>query len=87
MEKQQIDMKEIRALAQQFTKEEINECINQQLYEGVNECKIGPTDHVLNELSKAEYVSHSMEKGISLTEAMRDLAKRIRNVQQGFKET
>lgn len=85
MEKQNINIKEIRELAQKFSTVEIETCITQQLQEGINECKLGgPADHVINELSKAEYVSNRMADGVSVVDAMRELAKKIRNVQSGF---
>ncbi len=80
-------MKDIRELAKRYTPEEIEGCISQQIEEGKNICDvIGPTEKVLNELSKAEYVRELMEKGMKLSEAIRELAKRIRNVQKGFEE-
>ncbi|KJU82880.1 hypothetical protein MBAV_004925 [Candidatus Magnetobacterium bavaricum] len=85
MEKQPVQLKEVRELANRFTPVEIETCITQQLQDGINECKMGgPTDHVINELSKAEFVRTRMEAGLTLTDAMRELAKKIRNVQSGF---
>ena len=87
MEKQDIDIKEIRDLAKRFTPEEIETCIQQQLQEGTNICEVsGPTEYVIGELAKAEFVKELMGKGMSLTDAVRELAKRIRLVQKGFKE-
>jgi len=87
MEKQDIHIKEIRELAQRFTPEEIESCIKQQLQEGMNICEVtGPAEHVIGELAKAQFVKESMEKGMSLTDAVRELARRIRLVQKGFKE-
>jgi hypothetical protein len=87
MEKQDIDIKEIRDLAKRFSPKEIEACIQQQLKEGTNICEItGPTEYVIGELAKAEFVKELMGKGISLTDAVRELARRIRLVQKGFKE-
>jgi len=87
MEKQDIHIKEIRELAQRFTPEEIESCIKQQLQEGMNICEVtGPAEHVIGELARAGVVKELMEKGISLTDAVRELARRIRRVQKGFKE-
>lgn len=87
MQRQDVDIKEIRDLAKKFTPEELETCINQQLQEGTNICEItGPTDYVIGELAKAEFVKELMEKGMSLTDAVRELARRIRLVQKGFKE-
>ncbi|MBF0568209.1 hypothetical protein [Candidatus Magnetominusculus dajiuhuensis] len=85
MDKQHTPLKEVRELAQKFTPQEIETCITNQLQDGVNECRMGTsTDHVINELSKAEFVRSKMETGASLTDAMRELAKSIRSVQSGF---
>jgi Mn-dependent DtxR family transcriptional regulator len=79
-------LKEIKELAKKFTADELNLCIDQQLKEGKNICDVsGPMVEVLNALSKAEYVKNLMNKGVSLTDAVRELAKKIREVQQGFK--
>jgi hypothetical protein len=87
MEKQDIHIKEIRELAQRFTPEEIESCIKQQLQEGENICEIkGPAEHVIGELAKAQFVKELMEKGMSIIDAVRELARRIRLVQKGFKE-
>jgi len=87
MEKQEIHIKEIRELAKKFSPEELENCINQQLREGTNICEVtGPTEHVIGELAKAELVKELTEKGMSLTDAIRELARRIRLVQKGFKE-
>jgi hypothetical protein len=85
MEKSAPMTKEVRELAVKFTSNEIETCLTQQLQEGVNECKMGTsTDHVINELSKAEFVRKRMDEGLSPIDGMRELARRIRNVQQGF---
>jgi hypothetical protein len=87
MERLDIDVKEIRELAKKFSPEEIETCIKQQLEEGTNVCEItGPTEYVIGELAKAEFVKALMGKGMSLTDAVRELARRIRLVQKGFKE-
>jgi hypothetical protein len=87
MEKQRIHLKEIRELATRFTPEQIEGCIMQQIEEGTNSCDVkGPIEHVINELSKAEFVREMMEAGMTLNEAVRELAKRIRLVQMAFKE-
>jgi hypothetical protein len=87
MERQEIYIKEIKELARKFTPEQIENCIVQQIIEGQNVCEVsGPTEYVVNELSKAEFVRELMEKGMSLTDAVRELARRIRLVQMAFKE-
>lgn len=87
MEKQDVDIKEIRELANKFTPQEIESCIQHQLKEGENICEVkGPTEYVIGELAKAGVVKKLMEKGMSITDAVRELARRIRLVQKGFKE-
>jgi hypothetical protein len=87
MQKQKTRISEIKELARKFTPQQIETCIIQQLAEGQNVCDIsGPTEHVINELSKAEFVRELMEKGMPMTEAVRELAKRIRMAQIAFKE-
>jgi hypothetical protein len=82
-----IDIKEIRELAKKFTPEEIETCIKQQLQEGTNICEVtGPAEQVIGELAKAQFVKELTEKGLSITDAVRELARRIRLVQKGFKE-
>lgn len=79
-EKYQIDIKEIKRLAKQFSFEQIDSCINQQLKEGSNVCDItGTMDFIINELAKAEFVRQLMDSGVSLTDAVRELANRIRS--------
>lgn len=83
--KQDIRIKEIRELAQRFTPEEIERCILQQIKEGINVCNItGSTEHIVNELSKAEFVRELTDKGMTINDAVRELARRIRIVQKGF---
>ncbi|HAK88698.1 MAG TPA: hypothetical protein DHV16_07515 [Nitrospiraceae bacterium] len=78
---------EIRELAKKFAPEQIENCITQQMQEGMNICDIsGPTEHVISELAKASLVRDLTDKGMSLNDAVRELAKRIRLVQMAFKE-
>lgn len=87
MNRQEIHIKEIKELAKKFTPEQIENCITQQIQEGINICDIsGPTEHVINELSKAVFVRDLMDKGLPISDAVRELAKRIRLVQMAFKE-
>ncbi len=81
------NMREIRELANRFTPDELEGCIQQQIEEGINVCEIsGPTEYVVNELSKASVIKDLMNEGISLSDAVRELARRIRLVQKGFEE-
>lgn len=84
MEKQNLHIKEIKELANKFNLNEINSCIEKQLQEGQNICFSGDsTDEIINVLSKADFVKSQMEKGVSQKDAIRELAKRIRNIQLG----
>ncbi|HSR12571.1 MAG TPA: hypothetical protein VLS90_14110 [Thermodesulfobacteriota bacterium] len=86
MDREQIDIKEIRELARRFTPEEIDACINRQILEGQNPCEVrGSTEYVLGELAKAEFVRKRMDDGMSLADAVRELARRIRLAQQNRK--
>lgn len=88
MEKQEIHITEIRKLAKKFTPEQIENCITQQMQEDTNVCDIsGSAEYVINELSKAGFVRNLIDKGMSMTDAVRELAKRIRLVQKAFKES
>ncbi|GER93874.1 hypothetical protein A45J_1631 [hot springs metagenome] len=87
MNRQEIHIKEIKELAKKFTPEQIEGCISQQMHEGTNVCDIsGTTEQVINDLSKARFVRDLMDKRMSMTDAVRELAKRIRLVQMAFKE-
>ena len=83
-----IEVKEIKELAKRFRPEEIEGCITQQLETGENVClKDRTSERIINELSKAEFVKNlMMEKGLSLADALRELARRMRLMQKGFKE-
>ncbi len=84
---QDIHIREIRELAKRFTPEEMETCIAHQLEKGENVCEVpGPTEHVINELAKAGFVRGLTDKGTPLMDAVRELARRIRLVQKGFKE-
>jgi len=83
-----IDVREIKELAKRFSPEEIEGCISQQIETGENIClKDSSSERIINELSKAEFVKNlMMEKDMSLADALRELARRMRLVQKGFKE-
>lgn len=78
-----LDLKEIRELARRFSPEQIENCIKQQIEDGVNVClKNESTDAVVGELAKAEFVRKLMDKGMSLADAFRELARRMRQLQR-----
>lgn len=83
MQRQKIDIAEIKELASRFTLKDLDWCITQQIEVGKNICKkTGDHMEIINELAKANFVRELVEKGTPLNEAIRELAKRIR----AFKE-
>jgi hypothetical protein len=81
-----LDITQIKEIAKRFTPEQIEGCITQQLETGENIClRNESADKIINELSKAEFIRDLINKGISLAEALRELARRMRLVQRGFK--
>jgi hypothetical protein len=84
MEKQNLQIKEIRELSKRFSPSELESCVNQQLKDGENICDVkGQTEEVVSVLSKAQFVKDMIGKGVSMNDAVRELARRIRHVQQG----
>lgn len=77
-------LKEIRELAQRFSGEEIEGCIHHQLDAGNNPCAPSESaEEAMNMLAKADYVRDLMDDhGYSLSEAVRELGRRIRRAQQ-----
>lgn len=84
MQRQKIDISEIRELAQRFSVQDLEWCMTQQIQVGENTCKpTGNHMEIINELAKANFVRELVEKGTPLNEAIRELARRIR----AFKDT
>ena len=80
-----MNLKEIKEIAKKFTPEEIEICINETLKNGEpspQECKVsGDIVEKLNTLAKAQFVRELVEKGYSEIDAIRELARKIREVQ------
>lgn len=78
-----MNIKEIKKLAEKYPVEKIEACINEVIETGQNSCDVsGDTLEVINTLAKAEYVRKLMEeKGLSEIEALRELARKIRQIQ------
>ncbi len=77
-----MNIKEIKELAKKFTPQQLENCILQTINEGKNECEVsGDVMEVINTLAKAQTVRELMEQGMSEMEAIRELARRIRQVQ------
>lgn len=82
-----MDIREIRKIAEKFTPEEIEGCITKQIETGKNICIEGDaTEKIVNELSKAVFVRELMEQGMSLADSLRELARRMRRLQEGSEE-
>ncbi|WP_456400667.1 DUF6952 family protein [Persephonella sp.] len=80
-----MNIKEIKQLAEKFSPQEIEECINQTLKIGkpkLEGCELnGDVVEILNTLAKAQTVRELMDQGMSEIEAIRELARRIRKIQ------
>ena len=77
-----MNIKEIKELSVRFTREQLELCILQTGQDGKNECEIdGEVIEVVNILAKAQTVRELMDQGMSQMEAIRELARRIRQVQ------
>ena len=74
-----IDLKEIRELAAKYSPDQIESCITQQIETGQNVC-LADSDSVriVNELAKASFIRKRMEDGMPLPDALRELAKKMR---------
>jgi hypothetical protein len=78
-----LHLAEIRALAQRFNPEELEACISDQIQKGKNACEpSGRTEEIIGVLAKAEFVKMLMGKGMTFPEAIRELGRRIRTLQQ-----
>lgn len=80
-----VPVKEIRDLAQRFSSTQIENCISHQLDDGSNPCAASKdAEAAMDALAKADFVRQLMEEqGMSLSDALRDLGRRIRSVQEG----
>jgi len=80
-----IDIKEIKEVAKKYSPEQIESCITQQVETGENIClEDGVSEKIINELAKAKVVRSFIENGMSLADALRELARKMRLVQKGF---
>ncbi len=76
-----IATKDIKKLVEKYSPEQLETCIVQQLEKGENLCDVvDGTDHMIAELSEAAVVRELMDTGMSFSEALRELARRIRAV-------
>lgn len=76
-----MDPKELKVLAEKFGLKQLEACIQQQLDKGANACDIvDETDTVITELSKASVIRELMDQGLSFSDALRELGRRIRSI-------
>jgi hypothetical protein len=76
-----MDTKDLKKLTEKYDIDRLETCIRQQLDKGENECEIvDGTDEVITALSKAEVMRELMDQGMSFSEALRELGRRIRAV-------
>ncbi len=81
-----IHVHEIKELAKRFGPEQIESCITQQIETGENVCvRNESTEKIINELAKAQFITEMMESGLSLADALRELARRMRLLQEKCK--
>ena len=79
-----IVIREIRELAKKFSPEDMEKCIEMHLREEKHNCPlVGTSEHIINELAKAEFVRKMVDNGARPMEAVRELAERIRRFQLG----
>jgi len=72
---------ELKKLVEHFSYEQIDDCIQQQLAKGENECNVvDKTDAVIEALSKAGVVREMMDSGLTFSDALRELGRKIRAV-------
>ena len=82
-----MDTRLIKDLAKKYSPEQIEGCITQQIETGQNICLTDATsEQIINELAKAEVIRELTDEGMSLADALREIARRMRLVQSGFQE-
>jgi hypothetical protein len=78
-----LNVREIREIAKKYSPEQIEDCITTQIETGENICVHNEkTDVIINDLSKAGFIREQMDNGMSLADALRELALRMRQVQK-----
>jgi hypothetical protein len=76
-----MDSKELKKITERFSLEQLESCIQQQLAKGKNECtSADSTNEVIETLSKADVVREMMDQGMTFTDALRELGRKIRAV-------
>ena len=79
---QSINIKEIRELASRFEVNMIDQCMQLALENKDNPCYSGgDSEQIISVLAKTNFIQKLMQQGLSLSNAMRELGKRIRMLQ------
>ena len=78
MNKQKINFSEIREVAMRFDTQTIAECQQQAINNQGNTCY---SNSRLDVLAKAGFIRSEMDKGKQITQAFRELGKRVRAIQ------
>jgi|WetSurSiteA1Bulk_404760.scaffolds.fasta_scaffold73915_1 hypothetical protein len=82
-----MNVKQIKEITLKYTAEQIEGCITQQIDTGQNVCLTDKqSEAIINDLSKADVIRELLDKGMSLADALRELARRMRLLQQGFQD-
>jgi len=72
-------VKALRRIAIAYTTEQINQCLNDEISEQTNNCNLqGDSVEIINALSRAGVIRELIDNGLSLPEATRELARRMR---------
>jgi len=80
------EVRQIKDIAQRYSPEDIENCITQQVETGQNICLTDErSEKTISELAKAGVVKDLMSQGLGLSDALRELARRMRLLQEGFK--
>jgi hypothetical protein len=82
-----MDVRQIKEIALKYTAEQIEGCITQQIDTGQNICLTDKkSEAIINDLSKADVIRELLNKGMSLADSLRELARRMRIAQQHFQD-
>jgi hypothetical protein len=76
-----MDTGELKKLVEKYGVAQLESCIRQQVDKGENACEVvNEDDEVIATLSKAGVVRELMGQGMTFTNALRELGRRIRAV-------
>lgn len=76
-------MAEAKKLAETYSAEILDTCINDQISNNTNVCyMIGTDEDIVGTLSKAKVIRDMVDGGMTMQFAMRGLARRMRSLQE-----